>query len=972
MSFEPDLEQRRVLDHRAGPLLVSGPPGSGKSVLLRERFARLVEEGVDPQRVALFTLHRRAAREGREALLRRLRRSLPDLPVVTVHGYAFRVLGRWFERLGYAEPPQVLSAPEQYAFVREMLAEEDPGDWPRFRRLLGVRGFARELADLCLRAQERLLSPEDLGSAAAAAGRADYQEVARFYGRYLDAMEAAGTLDYAGLLSQAAGLLAGPDRPPEERFDHVLADDYQDATPATEAILRALGGDAQSVVMAADPAGHVFSFRGGTLEPLERIGEVFPSIERVSLPMSYRLDAGALEPLEHGDPPVPDRGPPPGIEARLFVHPGEEVEAVAHELLRARVDDNVPWDRMAVIVRRYGEYLTSLRHVLARHGIPFTVVAEETAVATEPVNRPVIDLLRYVWRAELREDVLEALLSSPLVGLEPSGLRGLRREARRRGLSLRGLVEGGGPVGNGPVEAVERFRGLVDGLRERPAPDRAFFWLWTTAPCFAELVGDGGPRRELDALAALGDVLGRFVERRPDATVEDYLETLEAAEFGPDPWVPPEERHPGAVRIVSAHRAHGQEYEVATVVGCLEGEFPSLGGREPMLDLSRLLTPRSAADRARARLAEERALFRLAVSRARRRTVLFASHSASSRNPRTPSRFVSRLGIPWVFPDAAHPHGAEAGASLRSMEASLRRRLADPSVTAPERLAALALLPAVGARPEEWWGGRDWTGPGRPVYPEDELIRTSYSRLSTLENCGLQYLYQVELGLDPESTHQMWLGSLVHRLIEQVQREELPRKEDAILAALDEAWERDRFPSRAVERQRLRDARTMIRNWLNGEGIAPARSEEWFEIPIDGALLRGRIDAIFVMGNGHTRVVDYKTGRHAPTQQEADRDLQLAAYYLAMQRAENLRDLGEPRLLELAFLLQSRQREAFRQVRVRPHAIDGYEERAEATIRDLLGKVRAEDFAPNPEADCTFCRFRSICPLWPEGAEVTT
>jgi RecB family exonuclease len=195
------------------------------------------------------------------------------------------------------------------------------------------------------------------------------------------------------------------------------------------------------------------------------------------------------------------------------------------------------------------------------------------------------------------------------------------------------------------------------------------------------------------------------------------------------------------------------------------------------------------------------------------------------------------------------------------------------------------------------------------------------------------------------------------------------RRTEAIRSALEEVWEPGRFPSRAIERQRLRDARVMIHNWLESEGVPPTRSEEWFEIPIDGALLRGRIDAIFTMENGHSRVVDYKTGRHAPTQQEADEDLQLAAYYLAMKRAENLRDLGEPRLLELAFILNRRRNVAFQQVRVRPNNIEGYEERAEAKIRNLLGKVRAEDFAPNPEADCRFCRFKSICPMWPEGAE---
>ncbi|HEX9890873.1 MAG TPA: ATP-dependent DNA helicase [Actinomycetota bacterium] len=964
MSFEPDAAQVPVLEHAEGNLLVTGSPGCGKTTLLRERFARLVEGGADPERVVLFALNRRAAREARDHLMRRLGRSLPDLPVFTVHGFAFRLLGRRFDQLGYAQPPEVLSAPEQYAAVREMLRGEEAEDWPRFRRLLDTSRFAREVADFCLRAQERLLSPDELDALIQGSGRTELGEMATFYRRYVDQQGMAGRTDFAGLLLQAVSLLrrgvAG-----DERYRHVLVDDYQDATHAASAIVAELARHAATTVVAADPAGHVFSYRGGSLEPLQRIEDSLPRLSRVALDRSHRIDARVLVPLESGEPDA--SGAPSDIRARLFVHPGEEVEAVADELLRARVDDDVPWEGMAVIVRRYGEYLTALRHALVRHGIPFVVVAEAAAVATEPANRPVLDLLRYVFRPELRDELLEPVLTSPVGGFDPHGLRALRREALRRDLSLREFVESELEAPEDLSAPLEAFRKL---LRDLPAqgssPDRAFLWLWSTHPAFRDLVASGARHRDLDALAALGDVLARFVERRPGATVEDYLDTLEGAEFGPDPWIPPEERRPHAARIISAHRAQGMEFEVALVAGCLEGEFPSLSHRYPLVDVEQLLAPRSGAERHRARLAEERALFRLAVSRARHRTVVYASHSASMRSPRTPSRFVERLGVAWeTGADTILPV-----ASLRSLEASLRRRLADGSAPAASRLAAAASLDEVGARPSGWWVGRTWTDPGTPLHQGE--LRTSYSRLSTLQNCGLQYLYGVELGLDPSSTHQMWLGKVVHAIIEDVNRGNLERSQEAVLAALDQVWEKGRFPNRAIERQRRRDAETMLRNWLAGEGVGPERSEQWFSFPIDGAVLRGRIDALFRGENGHLRVVDYKTGRWLPSQDEVQEDLQLAAYYLAVKRTPELSALGEPRMLQLAFILESRYKEAFAQRTVRPAQIDGYEAWAEQTIKELLHRVRSEDFAPDPQAECRFCAFKPICPRWPEGAEVQT
>jgi RecB family exonuclease len=169
----------------------------------------------------------------------------------------------------------------------------------------------------------------------------------------------------------------------------------------------------------------------------------------------------------------------------------------------------------------------------------------------------------------------------------------------------------------------------------------------------------------------------------------------------------------------------------------------------------------------------------------------------------------------------------------------------------------------------------------------------------------------------------------------------------------------------------------MVRLWLEDPGYGEVlASERAFEFRLDGADIHGRIDAVFQMGEGGVRVVDYKTGRYPPTGEDVRHSLQLAAYFLAMRRVPELAELGEPRLLELAYPFLESGDGGYKHYPVKPDrifdSVGEYERWAEATILRLLGEVRAERFAPSPEAECRFCSFKPICPVWPQGAEVAT
>ncbi len=601
--FSPDPSQTQVLDHPGGTLLITGPAGTGKTAALRERFARLIEAGAEPERVALVVGSRRARDDARATLLARLHASLPGLRVLTFHGLALALLK---EREG--EPPEVLSAPEQFAKVRELLGAQDARSWPAYGGLLGLRGFADEVRQLLSRMQESLRTPEELSEAAAAAGLGGWEELARFAAEYLGVLDAANQVDFAGLLQRAA--LAATEGPP--LFDHILVDDYQDTTLAAEAILRGLA--APDLVVAADPDAHVFSFQGTTRLPLDRFAtEAFPGTERIRLTTRHRSVAE------------------PAVKAWIAPHTSEEHAAVARELRRLHVEEGVAWSDLAVVVRRQGAHVGNLLRALDDAQVPRVVPEGRLSLGAAPSTHPYVLALRWlVAGGPERDELVEPLLTSDVIGLSPAAARGLIRRAHVEGRAAAealDVTEGLDPAEADAVVAARETLAKASLFAGMSVQD-AFRVLWEELPCSLRLVEaasrDGSDdRRDLDTVVTFANAVAEASEGG-DTSVAGFLEALDAGEHGPG-WTAWDRVGPDAVAVLTAHGTVGLEFDTVIVAGAAEGNFPSLGRPEPMFDLASLERTPSRSESVRARLEDERRLFHVVVGRARRGVVLVCS-----------------------------------------------------------------------------------------------------------------------------------------------------------------------------------------------------------------------------------------------------------------------------------------------------------------------------------------------------------
>jgi superfamily I DNA/RNA helicase/RecB family exonuclease len=951
--FSPDERQALVLDHDSGTLLVTGPAGTGKTAVLRERFARLVEGGADPDRVALVVGSSSAREAARSTLLQRLPRSISGLHVVTMHGLANRILKARAERVGEGEPPQLLSATDQFSKVQELLAAQELGKWPAYGSLLGMRGFADEVRQFLSRAQEALLTPDQIAEAAGRRGLTGWHELARFLGEYQEVLDALNLADFASLLQRAA--TEAPEGEPP--FDHVLVDDYHDTTIAAEAILRGLR--APDLVLAANADAHVFSFQGTSRVPLDRFDEDFPGSGRVELSTNHR----APEPIV--------------VEAWVAPHASEEHAAVARELRRLHVEQGVAWNDLAVVVRRQGAHLGGLLRALDDARIPRAMPERGLSLTAEPATRPYVLALRWLVADDpiARETLVEQLLVSDVVGLSPAAARGLLRAARATTGSIANALDVTEGLTPAEAEAVVAARETLAraSLFAGMSVQDAFRHLWEHLPCSRRLVDRAGEsaeaRRELDTVVTFANVVAETVEASGDKSVAAFLEALDAGEHGPgySAW---ERGRSDAVQVLTAHGSVGREFDTVLVTGVTEGNFPSLSRPEPMFDLDVLEHAVTNADRNRDRLDDERRLFDMVLARARRRVVLTCADAHPDADERSArSRFVETSL--WI-PAPAGPF--DDPVSTREAVAAWRSQLADAGHPAWQRVAALDGLVALQVDARRWWFQRDWTDTGRPLH---DSIRVSYSRLSNLEACELMHVLGDELGLGKPGGYHAWVGKTVHTILEQVEKGDIAKDPRAMVEALEARWRPQEFPSMAVSKAFYALAHDhMLRNWFENYGERPAAGiERFFEFEFEGATVIGYIDRIgHAVQDGYV-ITDFKTGKSDSAGPPRD-SLQLGIYYLAVQESPDLAEFQPVKTVELAFLRGNWKSPNidYRKWMVTERDEEAYQKEMRERLAALIARKRElnelEVFRPNPYANCRFCDFQTLCPLYAEGQPV--
>jgi DNA helicase-2/ATP-dependent DNA helicase PcrA len=664
----PDLldglnaNQRAVVTHPGGPLLVVAGAGTGKTRVLTRRFAWLVEQGTPADGILALTFSTPAAAEMRERLETLLEAPYEELNVSTFHSFCLKLLRD--EALEACVDPFLspVTPADRLALLLDRIGDLS-------LRHHEIRGNPAPLLASFVsridRLKDELISADELRAwaeklpASTDAERAHTcreREFARLYADHDRLLEERGALDFGDLIVRAFKLLH--ERPhvrerTARRFQHVLVDEYQDTNFAQGMLLRLLVEDHANVTVVGDDDQAIYRFRGASQKNLLEFERELPDVTTVKLERNFRSGRRILDAAAAVVAPIEAR-----VEKKLTGASGGRVrfwsctseraqaQAMAAEAERL-IEGGVAPEEIGVLVRSVKSEGAVVAAALEERAIPFRTLGAAAYFQRAEV-RDVLAWLRALADPGDSGAVVRAL-SRPPIELRSVDVARLTQLARRRKLDMPSAV----------AAALEGPQLSEEG-RDRA---RAFLRLYRSASTAFEdrrpdafvmrLIERIGLRRQqvfathadtverLRNIAKLPEVATAYMRREPQATAREFARYLAAvAESGLREDEAVEQPTASAVPVMTMHAAKGLEFDHVFVLGLSAGAMPG-PFRAPNGDVpDELLKERLEVGSPRAEHeAEMRRLLHVAMTRARKGLVLaWAQAGAPGTTPR-PSPF---------------------------------------------------------------------------------------------------------------------------------------------------------------------------------------------------------------------------------------------------------------------------------------------------------------------------------------------
>ncbi len=629
-SFMNNMQQQAVFTTE-GPLLILAGAGSGKTTVLVNRIAYILQSGLcNPWNILAITFTNKAAGELKDRICAAVPEGGADIWAATFHSTCARILRRYGDRIGYSSHFTVYGTDDQKRLIKDISKQ------------LGIddkRTPAKAVISEISKAKDKMQSPQDMLKQAEFDSRK--VEIAKIYEIYQSRLKTSDAMDFDDLLCNAVELFEQcPDILEfyQRQFKYIMVDEYQDTNKVQYKFVSMLAQKHGNICVVGDDDQSIYKFRGATIENILSFENTFKGAKVIRLEQNYRSTSTILDAangvisnntIRKGKTLWTEN--PKGDKIELHTCDSERDEAMfVAKTIMDGVADGRKYSDYAVLYRTNAQS-NAIEQALSRSGIPHRIIGGHRFYEREEI-RDMVAYLQVVNNPH--DDVrLSRIINVPKRGIGARTVQVAAEIAAGLGESIYSVIKEADsyPQLSRAASKLKGFVSLVDGFLEaEESGDYTLAELYnliiehTNYENYLKLEKEN-PEVRIENIEELSSNIIKFEEDYGDeADLSNFLEEISLLSD-----IDNYDSESDSCVMMTLHSAKGLEFPVVFITGMEEGLFPSIAS---------MMNPEE--------INEERRLAYVGITRAKQKLYLTKTKSRmlfGSTTFNKESRFVTEI-----------------------------------------------------------------------------------------------------------------------------------------------------------------------------------------------------------------------------------------------------------------------------------------------------------------------------------------
>jgi len=640
-SFLEELnsQQKRAVIYSKGPLLILAGAGSGKTKVITYRIAYLIQKcGIKPSEIFAVTFTNKAAQEMRERVKKIInikadpQKFLPYLG--TFHSVCVKILRKEANNLNISKNFVIFDEDDQLSIIREII---------RKLKISPEDINPKRIVSVISRAKDDLVTPQMFSNTA---NTDDYRLIAEIYPLYQKELMKQNALDFGDILFKTVELLYKPEilKKYQNKFKHILVDEYQDTNYAQYLILNKLAQKHQCITVCGDDDQNIYTWRGATIQNIFSFENDYPTAKLIKLEQNYRSTKNILDAAYHIIKNNTQRKNKrlwtknkTGEKVYVYQALDEVDEAVfVAQTVKKFMKEKISLGDIGVLYRVNAQSRV-LEEMFIKERLPYKLIGGIKYYQRKEV-KDIIAYLRFIYNPKDTSALLR-IINTPPRGIGKKTLKQLNNLAKIAKMEPGEIIMKVSKKGRKPLielektlfsnEKLRKFAYLIEKLQKESKTKRLenFINYLIKEIRYIDWVDDGTPQSQtrIENIEELITVAEKYKELPPQKAITKFLTDVALI----DKESGEEKIDPNRVTLMTLHAAKGLEFRIVFLVGFEENLLPHYNSLNSLAEIE-----------------EERRLCYVGITRAKEKLYIAYTNYRSfmgMQQKSLPSRFLNEI-----------------------------------------------------------------------------------------------------------------------------------------------------------------------------------------------------------------------------------------------------------------------------------------------------------------------------------------